>query len=51
MLPPNVNEFSEHIAGRPICTLLDFLSSYDQITLHLASRDITAIQTPLGLLR
>jgi hypothetical protein len=51
MLPPNVDEFSEHVAGRPVCTLLDFLSGYDQITLHPASRDLTAIQTPLGLLR
>lgn len=51
MLPLNVNEFSEHVAGRPVCTLLDFLSGYDQITLHPASRDITAIQTPLGLLQ
>jgi hypothetical protein len=51
ILPPNVDEFLEHIAGRPVCILLDFLSRYDQITLYLASRDLTAIQTPLSLLR
>jgi hypothetical protein len=51
MLPPNMDEFLEHVAGRLVCTLLDFLSGYDQITLYPASRDLIAIQTPLGLLR
>jgi transposase InsO family protein len=51
MLPPNADEFAEDLAGRPMSTLLDFLSGYDQITLHKNSRDMTAIQTPLGLLR
>ena len=51
ILPPNIDEFIEDIIGRPISTLLDFLLGYDQITLDMNSRDITAIQTPLGLLR
>jgi hypothetical protein len=51
ILPPNMDEFLEYIAGRLVYTLLDFLSGYDQITLYLASRDLTAIQTPFGLLR
>lgn len=29
MLPPSADEFSEHVAGRLVCTLIDFLSSYD----------------------
>jgi hypothetical protein len=51
ILPPNMDEFLEHVARRLVYTLLDFLSGYDQITLYLASRDLTAIQTLLGLLR
>jgi hypothetical protein len=51
MLPPNTDEFAEDLARRPMSTLLDFLLGYDQITLHKNSRDITAIQTLLGLLR
>jgi len=51
MLPPSADDFAEDVSGRPMCTLLDFLSGYDQIALHPLSRDLTAIQTPLGLLR
>jgi hypothetical protein len=51
ILPPNADEFAKDLARRPISTLLDFLLGYDQITLHKNSRDITAIQTPFGLLR
>jgi hypothetical protein len=51
ILPPNTDEFAKDLARRPILTLLDFLLGYDQITLYKNSRDITAIQTPLGLLR
>jgi hypothetical protein len=51
MLPPNIDEFAKDLTRRPISTLLDFLLGYDQITLYKNSRDITAIQTPLGLLR
>jgi hypothetical protein len=51
MLPPNADEFAKDLARRPMSTLLDFLLGYDQITLHKNSRDMTVIQTPLGLLR
>jgi hypothetical protein len=29
ILPPNIDEFSEHVARRLVCILLDFLSGYD----------------------
>ena len=46
----NTDEFVEDLIGRPIISLLDFLSSYNQITLYKNSRDMTAIQTLLRLL-
>jgi hypothetical protein len=50
-LPPSVDEFSEEFAGCHISSLIDFFSGYDQLTLDVRSRDMTAFQTPLGLLR
>jgi hypothetical protein len=50
-LPPSADEFSERIAGRAIYSLFDLFSGYDQITLHTSSRDMTAFQTPIGLVR
>lgn len=50
-LPPSVDELSEALAGCHIMSLLDFHSGYDQVELDKSSRDITAFQTPLGLLR
>jgi len=50
-LPPNCDEFSEQCAGMAVATLMDWFSGYDQCTLHPESRDMTAFQTPLGLLR
>ena len=50
MLLLNADEFAEDLIGRPIISLLDFLSSYNQITLYKNSRDMIAIQTLLGLL-
>lgn len=50
-LPPTADEFSERFAGCLINSLMDLYSGYDQITLHTASRDMTAFQTPVGLLR
>lgn len=29
MLPPNADEFAEDLVGRPVSSLLDFLSRYD----------------------
>jgi hypothetical protein len=51
LIPPNVDEFAEDVAGRPLVSLVDIFSGYDNITLHEESRDMTAVQTPLGLLR
>jgi hypothetical protein len=50
-LPPNVDSFAEDIAGQAVSSLMDFFSGYDQVSLHPESRDMTAFQTPLGLLR
>lgn len=50
-LPPDVDEFSEDFAGMYVSSLIDFLSGYDQVTLPRQCRDLTAIMTPLGLLR
>ena len=50
-LPPNVDEFSEGLAGYVISSLLDFFSRYNQLLLVVESRDLTGFQIPLGLLR
>ena len=48
---PTADEFSERFAGCKIMSLMDFFSGYDQITLHEDSRDMTAVMTPIALLR
>jgi hypothetical protein len=50
-LPPSADEFSEEFAGCKVASLIDFFSGYDQVELDVRSRDLTAFQTPLGLLR
>ena len=50
-LPPSPDEFAEDFAGMQIGSFIDFFSGYDQLTLAPVSRDMTAIHTPLGLLR
>ncbi|KAJ9481739.1 hypothetical protein VN97_g11725 [Penicillium thymicola] len=50
-LPPNVDEFAEDFSGMMVCSMVDLFSGYDQITLARECRDMTAIQTPIGLLR
>ena len=50
-IPPSADEFSERFAGRSVYSYFDLFSGYDQIPLHTASRDITAFQTPIGLVR
>jgi len=50
-LPPSVDDFSEEFAGCKVASLIDFFSGYDQVELDVKSRDLTAFQTPLGLLR
>lgn len=50
-LPPMVDEFAEAFAGYPITSAIDLFAGYDQMPLAEVSRDLTAIQTPLGLMR
>src|SRR5438034_2810049 len=50
-LSPNTEKFSKEFAGMAICSMMDFFSGYDQVSLHEESRDMTVFQTPLGLLR
>lgn len=49
--PPVVDEFAESFSGCPIYTITDLFSGYDQVPLAEQCRDMTAIDTPLGLLR
>jgi hypothetical protein len=50
-IPISADEFSERFAGRSVYSLFDLFSGYDQVPLHTDSRDMTAFQTPIGLLR
>lgn len=50
-LPPSSDEYSEDFAGMHIVSLIDWFSGYDQVPLAEESRDMTAFQTPIGLLR
>ena len=50
-VPPTVDEFSEEFAGCQVASLIDFFSGYDQVELDERCRDMTAMMTPLGLVR
>ena len=50
-LPPSVDAFSEEFAEMHCTSLVDMFSEYNQIPLDPCSHDLTAIQTPIGLLR
>jgi hypothetical protein len=50
-LPPSSDEYSEDFAGCHIISLIDWYSGYDQVELAEHCRDMTAFQTPIGLLR
>jgi len=50
-LPLSSEEYSEDFTGFPLLSLLDLFSGYDQCKLDPSSQDMTAFQTPLGLLR
>ncbi|KAK9312011.1 hypothetical protein V1524DRAFT_418529 [Lipomyces starkeyi] len=41
----------DELAGLAVVTFVDIKNGYDQREIDLESRDLTAIQTPLGLLR
>ena len=50
-LPPNLDDFVEPFAGRVCYTVFDLYWGFDARKVHPTSRDLTAFQTPLGLLR
>ena len=50
-ITPVVEEFSEAFAGYSLYSLCDLYSGYDQFPLHPDSRDLTGMNTPLGLVR
>ena len=50
-LPLIVDEFSEEFIGCQCALLIDFFSRYNQLTLDEKSRDMTAFDSPLGLLQ
>jgi hypothetical protein len=50
-LLPSADEFAEEFAGMLVGSFMDFFSGYDQMGLAEKFRDMTAIYTPLGLLR
>ena len=50
-LPPIIDSFIEPFAGYSVYSGFDLLSGYDACILHPKSRDLTALLTPLGILR
>ncbi|EPZ30889.1 Ribonuclease H-like domain-containing protein [Rozella allomycis CSF55] len=49
--PPNSDFFAESFAGRCVYSILDMFSGYDQLPLDIRCRDMTAFNTPIGLVR
>jgi hypothetical protein len=47
-LPPNIEPYAEHCAGRAIYLMGDLYVGYDHAPLAEHSRDLTTFQTPLG---
>ena len=50
-VPPILDDFVEPFAGRQCYTVFDLYWGFDARKIHPKSRDLTAFQTPLGLLR
>ncbi|GBG90009.1 hypothetical protein CBR_g50102 [Chara braunii] len=48
---PNADALSESCAGRPIISLIDLYSEYDQFPVYPPDRPVTAMHTPRGLIR
>src|SRR5207244_1817973 len=48
---PVIEDYVDEFAARSVYSITDLFSGYDQFQLEVASRDLTALQTPLGLLR
>ena len=49
-LPPILDDFVEPFVGRQCYTVFDLFWGFDARKVHLASCDMTAFLTPLGLL-
>ena len=47
-LPPNIEPYVEHCAGRAIYLLGDLYVGYDHAPIAEQSRDLMTFQTPLG---
>ncbi|GBG67150.1 hypothetical protein CBR_g81575 [Chara braunii] len=47
---PNADALSESCAGRPIISLIDLYSGYDQFHVYPPDRPVTAMHTPRGLI-
>ncbi|GBG79093.1 hypothetical protein CBR_g28809 [Chara braunii] len=47
---PNADALSESCAGRPIISLIDLYSGYDQFPVYPPDRLVTAMHTPRGLI-
>ncbi|GBG63518.1 hypothetical protein CBR_g38586 [Chara braunii] len=47
---PNTDALSESCAGRPIISLIDLYSGYDQFPVYPPDRPVTAMHTPRGLI-
>ena len=47
-IPPNIEPYAEHCAGRSIYTMGDLYVGYDHAPIAEQSRDLTTFQTPLG---
>ncbi|GBG90318.1 hypothetical protein CBR_g50567 [Chara braunii] len=47
---PNADTLSELCAGRPIISLIDLYSGYDQFPIYPPDRPVTAMHTPRGLI-
>lgn len=50
-IPPSADDFAEEYSGMAATSVIDLFSGYDQIPLDARSRDMTAFQSPLGLVR
>ncbi|GBG82529.1 hypothetical protein CBR_g34905 [Chara braunii] len=47
---PNADALSESCAGRPIISLIDLYSGYDQFPVYPPDRPVTTLHTPRGLI-
>ncbi|GBG82182.1 hypothetical protein CBR_g34464 [Chara braunii] len=47
---PNADALSESCAGRPIISIIDLYSGYDQFPVYPPDRPVTAMHTPRGLI-